>query len=280
MFTAIDNHEKRVSIENVIEGLDYYCPVCKELLTIKAKNSQAIKTHFAHRRGKFCIDDWQHDMSEWHYEWQSRFPMQNREVVLEKDGIKHRADICINNTVIEFQHSPISGDEIYARNKFYMSCGYKVVWVFDVTDKIKNFVGVSIDPMDCTSNDLCWKRAKSQFQREIDPRVSIYLQYKTYIKSKEYKDRQFDVLLYIQKIDSRNIVFKPTVDYILPINFLKEYGVCPNIINGIEILSVTDIINKTEHYIRKKQMKRVNANLYEQFNNLKRYRQNIRKPWL
>ena len=48
------------------------------------------------------------------------------------------ADVLINGYVIEFQHSPISRDEIKERNEFYTNCGYKVIWVFDANDKIKN----------------------------------------------------------------------------------------------------------------------------------------------
>ena len=44
----------------------------------------------------------------------------------------------MNNTVIEFQHSPIAAEEIAERNRFYTECGHKVVWVFDAEGKIKN----------------------------------------------------------------------------------------------------------------------------------------------
>lgn len=149
MFIALDVNGNRISIENATKDSQYFCPICGEPLTIRATNSLAVKTHFAHKRGTICYDDWTHDMSEWHLSWQQRFPEQYREVVIEKNGIKHRADICIGNTVIEFQHSPITREEIAKRNLFYISCGYQVVWVFDATDKIINRIEDSIDPMKC-----------------------------------------------------------------------------------------------------------------------------------
>ena len=162
MFVAYNSLQEHVSIENAIAEDKYYCPGCGAPLVIRAKESLAVKAHFAHRRGADC-DSWTHDMSEWHLLWQRRFPIQNREVVVEKDGVKHRADVCINNTVIEFQHSPIKAEEIAQRNEFYLSCGYRVVWVFDAEGKLTNPFERTIDPIRCRLDDLCWKREKQQF---------------------------------------------------------------------------------------------------------------------
>ena len=93
MFIALDTNRNRISIENAIKGNQYFCPICGEILTIRATESLAVKTHFAHKRGTICYDDWKHDMSEWHLSWQRQFPEQYREVVIEKNGIKHRADM-------------------------------------------------------------------------------------------------------------------------------------------------------------------------------------------
>ena len=245
MFIALNSDNKRISIENATKNEQYFCPICGELLNIKAENSLAVKTHFAHKR--ICFDDWNHDMSEWHLSWQNQFPEQFREVVIEKDGIKHRADICINNTVIEFQHSPISGEEIAKRNNFYLSCGYRVVWVFDATDKIKNSIEDSIDPMQCREDDLCWKRARREFLVKMPPQVTIYLQYKTCISNNQYPNQEFDIMLLLTKINPKDFTFFKTIPYyILPSNFLKEYGITLN----ENILSITDIINQTKLYLQ------------------------------
>lgn len=253
MFIALDANGERISIDNATKDDNYFCPICGEPLVIRATNSLAVKTHFAHKRGTLCFDDWNHDMSEWHLSWQKQFPEQYREVVIEKNGIKHRADICINNTVIEFQHSPITGEEIVKRNDFYISCGYKVVWVFDATNKIKNFIEDSIDPMKCLDNDLGWKRPRQQFAISIPPQVTVYLQYKSCTSSNEYPNQEFDIMLLLTKITPRDFTFYKTLPYyILPSNFLKEYGVELN----NNVLSITDIINYTQQVKRKQELKR------------------------
>ena len=141
MLSANKKTGERILIANAIKGEEYFCPICGEPLIVKAKSSEAVKPYFSHIKGTLCKDAWQYDMSEWHRAWQEKFPEECREVVLENNGIKHRADVFINNTVIEFQHSPITHEEILERNAFYLSCGYPVVWVFDATApsyKIKN----------------------------------------------------------------------------------------------------------------------------------------------
>lgn len=246
MFIALNANGERISIENASTDTQYYCPICKEPLIIRASESLAVKTHFAHKRGTICYDDWSHDMSEWHLSWQRQFPEQYREVVIDKNGIKHRADVCINNTVIEFQHSPITGEEIAKRNAFYLSCGYQVVWVFDATDKIKNCIEDTIDPMKCREDDLCWKRAKQQFAINIPPQVTIYLQYKTTVSDNMYPNQEFDIMLLLTKISPKDFTFYKTLPfYILPSNFLKQYGIPLD-----NVLSVTDIINQTKSYIQ------------------------------
>ena len=246
MFIALNANGERISIENASTDTQYYCPICKEPLIIRASESLAVKTHFAHKRGTICYDDWSHDMSEWHLSWQRQFPEQYREVVIDKNGIKHRADVCINNTVIEFQHSSITGEEIAKRNAFYLSCGYQVVWVFDATDKIKNCIEDTLDPMKCREDDLCWKRAKQQFAINIPQQVTIYLQYKTTVSDNMYPNQEFDIMLLLTKISPKDFTFYKTLPfYILPSNFLKQYGIPLD-----NVLSVTDIINQTKSYIQ------------------------------
>lgn len=273
MFIALDTDKNRISIENAIKGNQYFCPICGELLTIRATESLEVKTHFAHKRGTICYDDWTHDMSEWHLSWQQRFPEQYREVVIEKNGIKHRADICINGTVIEFQHSPITGEEIAKRNTFYLSCGYQVVWVFDATDKIKNWIEDSIDPMKCRDDDLCWKRVKQQFAIKIPPQVTIYLQYKTSISNPLYVNQEFDIMLLLTKISHKYFTFYKTYhNYIMSNNFLKQYGISIS----DDVLSISDIINQTKVYIQQQH----EANRRQIMNNMLSGQRTKRRWWL
>ena len=229
MQIAVDKNNQRVSIENADNSVEYFCPICGQRLIIKAKESLAVRPHFAHKSN--CLDTWTHDMSEWHYDWQSKFPVECKEIVVKKNGIKHRADILINNTVIEFQHSPIKGKEIKDRNEFYTDCGYNVVWVFDANNKIKNILDKdgSLDPN--KSFGLEWKRARKEFENQNHKNVTYFLEYNTNLDTK-YGVFKTDTLLYLTEIDVKKIKYLRTkiyangqyiYHYILRNNFLANY---------------------------------------------------------
>lgn len=256
VFIAKDKEGNNITIEEAVRGGKYFCPICGGAVIVKAKSSEAVREHFAHKNKTEC-DSWHYDMTEWHREWQNFFPKECQEVVIQKDGIKHRADVLINNTVIEFQHSPITAEEIAERNRFYAECGHKVVWVFDAEGKIKNKNAAvdTIDPISCAETDLCWKRPKREFSIKIPENVTIYLQYRTSILGAESSEKEFDVLLLLKQVDSKQIEFYKTIDwaekpnkvfgsYIFDFNFLKEYGAplpenfsCPTI---TEIKQIVD----------------------------------------
>lgn len=127
----------RVHISYAKPGDKYHCPLCNQEL-IQRRGEINIH-HFAHRKNSSnSCDEWYYDpMTEWHSNWQNMFPVDTREVVVEYGGKKHRADVLINGTVVEFQHSRLSSDEFNARNRFYTAAGYRVVWLFDMIDDYK-----------------------------------------------------------------------------------------------------------------------------------------------
>lgn len=127
-----DHH--RVHALDAEKGQEYYCPVCGN--QVIPRQGGVNSWHFAHVTS--CVDDWKYDMSEWHRNWQNRFPESTREVVIEYKGESHRADILTGGYVIEFQHSPITSTEFERRNLFYTKAGYKVIWVFDETEAYAN----------------------------------------------------------------------------------------------------------------------------------------------
>lgn len=141
MITAINSSKMKVHIDESDIGENYYCPICQQLLIRKMGLKRA--HHFAHYnpRGKGeytpCTDKWCYDKSEWHIEWQNRFPKDSIEYVVFDGHNRHFADVLINGIVIEFQHSPISYDNFTERNDFYIRCGYKVVWIFDQSNEWK-----------------------------------------------------------------------------------------------------------------------------------------------
>lgn len=117
-----DHH--RVHALDAEKGQEYYCPVCGN--QVIPRQGEVNSWHFAHVTS--CVDDWKYDMSEWHRNWQNRFPESTREVVIEYKGESHRADILTGGYVIEFQHSPITSTEFERRNLFYTKAGYKVTY--------------------------------------------------------------------------------------------------------------------------------------------------------
>ena len=171
MFIAKTPEGKLIDINEAIVGEKYFCKLCNEELIIKCRNSQKIQTHFAHKKNSNCVEPWaQHDMSEWHKNWQNQFPKECQEVPVEKDGIKHIADVLFNNTVFEFQHSPISYSNFNARNTFYTSLGFKVVWVFDANNRV-------IKEED---NKYSFKYTQNQFENfdNINNSVAVYFENK------------------------------------------------------------------------------------------------------
>ncbi len=73
---------------------------------------------------------------KWHIRMQSLFPPESIEYRFydkETRELKDIADVFLghSNTVIEFQHSPISDEDFRGRTMFHISEGRRVVWVFD-----------------------------------------------------------------------------------------------------------------------------------------------------
>ena len=158
MFFALDEYNNRIYINNTNRRTKYYCPCCGSELIIKMGNIR--RHHFAHPTDGYCKDTWHYDMTEWHHEWQNKFPLESQEIVKELDGKKHRADVLLEDekVVFEFQHSSLSSEEFEERNSFYNALGYKVIWIFDVEYQYKN------EQIDNYKADIWyWKRPKKTF---------------------------------------------------------------------------------------------------------------------
>lgn len=131
----------RIFIDNTNDTDVYYCEECNSKLVAKKGNYR--KHHFAHKIDeksnayqKACANknSKEYEMSEWHKNYQNRFPLEIQEYVLKNDkGEMCRADVYLEKikTVIEFQHSFISNKDFERRNKFYNGLGIKVIWLFD-----------------------------------------------------------------------------------------------------------------------------------------------------
>lgn len=136
MYIAYDYNDNLVHIDETHSNQEYYCPCCGAPLN--TRKGEIRKHHFSHKSGRLCKDTWErnniYDNSSWHYDWQIKFPKENQEVLLKLGDIWHRADVMIGNTVIEFQNSIISPQSFDERNNFYYNFGYRLVWLFNLTD--------------------------------------------------------------------------------------------------------------------------------------------------
>ena len=162
MFVAIDDKETLTYIEHAVLGRDYFCPLCRDKVSIKRGEER--QHCFSHFPGRACSDSWdrEYDISEWHREWQKCFPICNQEVVVQLGEIKHRADVLTGKTVVEFQHSALSTDSFNKRNSFYRDLGYKVVWLFDLIEEYQNrFIKKSIEKDNC----FVWDNPKRTFNK-------------------------------------------------------------------------------------------------------------------
>ena len=138
MLFANDYNNSRVHIDETHSNQEYYCPYCGSPLITKKGDIR--QHHFSHKATRLCSDSWvgershSYDISAWHNEWQSLFPKENQEVMLSLGDTKHRADVMIDCTVVEFQHSIMSVKAFDDRNNFYFNFGNKVIWLFDLSD--------------------------------------------------------------------------------------------------------------------------------------------------
>lgn len=127
----VNSEGKRVHAPVANKNEEYFCPTCgHKVIPVQGECNVA---HLVHE--STCSDPWRYEVSEWHSQWQEQFPADNREVVVEHLGEKHRADVMVGDYVIEFHHSSITLQEFEKRNDFYISCGKKVVWIFDLINE-------------------------------------------------------------------------------------------------------------------------------------------------
>lgn len=179
--------------------LEFICPHCKS--QVKIRNGVYNAPHFYHMAGTACeVSEYDNNMSEWHRNCQLLFPKQFREIRIssiikwdsedqdEWSRETHIADICIGNYVIEFQHSPMDPDTFNERTVFYTELGYKLIWIFDFSEKDieeydynkwkinhapktalyynpkdykKDRVAMCFEDSNCLLHQICWARPDS-----------------------------------------------------------------------------------------------------------------------
>ena len=133
MIYAINDKGNRIKSNS--KGLRALCPSCNEIVISRC--GEVNKPHWAHKKND--CDNWSEPMSDWHINWQKKFPEKNQEITVSNfKGEKHRADIKLNNgLVIEIQNSPIKISEIEKREIFYSGEG-GLIWVLNGFSLLRN----------------------------------------------------------------------------------------------------------------------------------------------
>lgn len=110
------------------------CLVCKK--PVIAKCGKINKIHWAHI-GNECLYDIE-SHNEWHISWKNFFEKMG--CVTEKKFDNFIADAYNpkTNTIIEYQHSTITSQEIIDRCKHHKNENRNIKWIFDYTNKYKN----------------------------------------------------------------------------------------------------------------------------------------------
>lgn len=104
-----------------------HCPHCNGEVISKCGRTKV--WHWAHKSKRVC-DPWWENETEWHRAWKDNFPKEWQEIsaVDGRTGETHIADIKTPyGLTVEFQHSPMSLEELIAREGFYGN----MIWIID-----------------------------------------------------------------------------------------------------------------------------------------------------
>lgn len=248
MFIALEkNSKERISANVADENKEYLCPVCGEKVILKG--GPYVTQHFAHLPNSLCsAEDLENSMSEWHCEWQNRFPEENQEICFAMDisdfdfykkaeifnmehkfntqyneaiwhnetientktrTIEHRADIVFNNYVIEFQHSPMFQKEFNERTWFYTRFGYRMIWVFDVRDEVNSY---NMRKNGISGSDG-YKKFKWKWDRPFTTFADLDIASEGWHKNEDGKWSRGNVVLLFQTKDfDKNALFPPFLE--------------------------------------------------------------------
>ncbi|HYW19099.1 MAG TPA: hypothetical protein VE956_07225 [Nodularia sp. (in: cyanobacteria)] len=211
-------------------GLRATCPDCgTEVIAICGnKNKYHWRHNYTYDSHK---DKWYKEMTPWHLRWQELFPVECREVVIKKGRVVHRADVKINNLIIEFQHTDLKRHNVKKRELFYGSYPDKIIWVIDGTaNRVFNVGKKKLNP----------ENLKPVFL--VDKESNIYFETEGYIN-----------ITLIRNVDELTIGLVINPEYPTFVD-LGEYIACP-----LEKLlcDITGIVYSKHWGNRKKQSKRL-----------------------
>jgi hypothetical protein len=116
----LDNEKLQIKIKKNKQYL-----VCSNGNELIKYESNIKRSHFKHKN-----DPNSDGMSEWHKKWQSNFE------ITEKPIGNRFADACVDNVVLEFQHSRIPKNLIDERKLNYDNNNKELLWIIDCKDSV------------------------------------------------------------------------------------------------------------------------------------------------
>lgn len=132
------------------------CPMCGG--RVLSKCGEVKVWHWAHFKDENC-DTWYEPESYWHLHWKMTFGKENAEIVINKDGKWHIADILTESeVVIELQNSPIQKDVIRKREDFY---GKRMLWLINGVHFKHNFYIRELDNL-----NFRWKTKHNETENQ------------------------------------------------------------------------------------------------------------------
>lgn len=227
---ALDENKNRIKPTKELNG---YCPSCGEHLV--AKMGEIKIHHWSHKIEGNCNYK---PMTEWHYNWQNKFPEENREIIyVDKDTEeKHIADVSIDNYVFEFQHSSISIEEFNSRANFYTNkLNKKLIWIFDYNEKASNFNLYTIPHIKFHPNRLYYSfehKWKPKYLNDYNQYFNMLIIYET--PKLLYYHITEDVIYQTNKADFSYDLFRNNMNRIL--HMQKQYLEDKSIKNASKII--------------------------------------------
>ncbi|WP_291125068.1 hypothetical protein [Flavobacterium sp. UBA6031] len=185
---GIDDNNNRS--EPLFSGQKARCPLCGG--TLVGKCGDIYTWHWQHTNDREC-DPWKEHETLWHRKWKAKFPKIQQEVIIERNGEKHIADVKTkNNTVIEFQNSSISTTTIEIREAFYG----KMIWVINAQSfkenfKIRSIVSSALRNIEEESSSELEhiKKSYSTFIKDIETKLNEIYSDKN-LKESEYNAKK------------------------------------------------------------------------------------------
>ena len=128
---ASDFNGQPISARQALKQTNYYCLECQQ--TVRLRGGPYRQPHFYHLEPTpFCR---QHQKGQIHLQLQFYFlqhlPLEDCQLECSFPSIRRIADVVwlSQKIVFEIQCSPISGEEVLARNRDYQRLGWRVIWI-------------------------------------------------------------------------------------------------------------------------------------------------------